>query len=171
MEFFVHIGDRRLRVERHGSEIRVDGEPVEAELQGGRAHPVRTLRAAARTHRLIATRNGKGRWRVDLDGERHESEVLDRGQEAIRAARMAAGGAGGLSPLTAPMPGLVLRIEVEVGDRVAEGDGLVIVEAMKMENELTAAAPARVSAVHVSEGTAVEKGQLLIEFEEPEDDG
>ena len=106
-----------------------------------------------------------------LPFERHESEVLDRGQEAIRAARMAAGGAGGLSPLTAPMPGLVLRIEVEVGDRVAEGDGLVIVEAMKMENELTAAAPARVSAVHVSEGTAVEKGQLLIEFEEPEDDG
>ena len=165
MEFFVHIGDERLRVERRNGELWVDGEPLTLELQGARQHPVRTLRADARAHRLVATRNGRGRWRVELDGERHEAEVLDRGQEAIRAARMAAKGSGGLAPLTAPMPGLMLRLEVEVGDEVAEGDGVAIVEAMKMENELTAQAPARVSAIHVTEGTAVEKGQLLVEFE------
>jgi biotin carboxyl carrier protein len=63
-----------------------------------------------------------------------------------------------------------VRIEVAEGDTVAAGQGVVIVEAMKMENELKAGAEARVSRVLVEEGQPVEKGQLLIDFE-PIDDG
>ncbi|MCE2397612.1 MAG: biotin/lipoyl-binding protein [Gemmatimonadetes bacterium] len=67
------------------------------------------------------------------------------------------------------MPGLVVRIEVKEGDEVEEGEALLIVEAMKMENELRATAAARVARVPVRPGQAVEKGQLLVEFEEAQE--
>ncbi len=63
------------------------------------------------------------------------------------------------------MPGMVVKVEVEPGDVVAPGQGVVIVEAMKMENELKASVPARVRTVHALPGTAVEKDAVLVEFE------
>jgi pyruvate carboxylase subunit B len=61
------------------------------------------------------------------------------------------------------MPGLVLRVEVEEGQSVAAGDGLVVLEAMKMENEIKAPVDGRVTAVHVNDGQAVDKGTILVE--------
>jgi pyruvate carboxylase subunit B len=63
------------------------------------------------------------------------------------------------------MPGLIVRVNVSVGDRVEAGQGLVVMEAMKMENELRAAAAGTVRTVRVRPGEAVEKGQVLVEFE------
>ena len=68
-------------------------------------------------------------------------------------------------PLSAPMPGLVVKVEVAEGDTVESGQGLVIVEAMKMENELTAETDSRVAGVRVAAGDTVEKGQVLVELE------
>lgn len=68
-------------------------------------------------------------------------------------------------PVKAPMPGLVLKVLVSAGQQINKGDGLVILEAMKMENVLKATAPATVKAVKVAERTAVEKGTILIELE------
>ena len=62
----------------------------------------------------------------------------------------------------APMPGLVLKLEVEPGDVVHEGTGLVVLEAMKMENEIFATGEAVVEEIHVEAGVAVSKGQLLV---------
>jgi pyruvate carboxylase subunit B len=59
---------------------------------------------------------------------------------------------------------MVLRVEVAEGDHVEAGQGVCIVEAMKMENELKAQAAGRVTRVHVREGWAVEKDQVLVEF-------
>jgi biotin carboxyl carrier protein len=75
------------------------------------------------------------------------------------------GVAAGPAPLIAPMPGLVVRVNVTEGDEVAAGQGLVVMEAMKMENELRAPAAGRVSRVHATAGTAVEKGTVLVELE------
>lgn len=68
-------------------------------------------------------------------------------------------------PVKAPMPGLILKILVSPGQQVAKGDGLVILEAMKMENILKATAPATVKSIKATERTAVEKGAILIEME------
>jgi pyruvate carboxylase subunit B len=69
------------------------------------------------------------------------------------------------------MPGLVVRIEVALGQRVEAGAGLVVVEAMKMENELRASHPGVVERVHVQVGQAVEKGTPLVTLEAPEASG
>ena len=62
------------------------------------------------------------------------------------------------------MPGLIVRVSVAAGDSVQAGQGLVVMEAMKMENELRAHGAGTVKAVHVEAGKAVEKGTVLVEF-------
>jgi pyruvate carboxylase subunit B len=68
--------------------------------------------------------------------------------------------------MRAPMPGLIVRVDVTAGDEVRTGEGVVIIEAMKMENELRADGGGIVSRVLVEAGQAVEKGAVLVEFEE-----
>jgi pyruvate carboxylase subunit B len=91
-------------------------------------------------------------------------EVVDERTRVIRELTRAAAGAAGPRPVKAPMPGLVVRVEVDEGDEVREGQGVVIVEAMKMENELRAEADGRVARVCVAAGDAVEKDQVLLEL-------
>ena len=70
-----------------------------------------------------------------------------------------------LKELKAPMPGLVLDIQVNEGDEVNEGDKLVVLEAMKMENNLKAESGGKVKSINCSKGQAVEKNEVLIIFE------
>ena len=63
------------------------------------------------------------------------------------------------------MPGLIVRVNVQVGDEVEAGQGVVVMEAMKMENELRATAAGRVKSIEVVPGAAVEKGTLLVVLE------
>lgn len=70
-----------------------------------------------------------------------------------------------VEPVKAPMPGMILKILVEPGQQINKGDGMLILEAMKMENVLKASGSATVKAIKVNERTAVEKGAVLIELE------
>jgi biotin carboxyl carrier protein len=71
----------------------------------------------------------------------------------------------GDQPVTAPMPGRVVRVLVAAGDEVAAGQGLVVVEAMKMENELRAPKTGKVKDVNFSAGTPVDAGKVLVVIE------
>lgn len=70
-----------------------------------------------------------------------------------------------VNAIKAPMPGLILEINVEVGQDVKENDPLLILEAMKMENSFLSPRDGKIKAIAVTIGNAVDKGQLLIEFE------
>ncbi len=67
--------------------------------------------------------------------------------------------------LMAPMPGMILEVKVKPGDKVAKGDPLVVIEAMKMENVIKAPGEAVVKSVDVAQGASVEKGDQMLEFE------
>jgi pyruvate carboxylase subunit B len=95
------------------------------------------------------------------------AEVVDERTRAIRALTGRSGAAAGPRPVRAPMPGLVVRVEVEAGQSVVAGQGVVIMEAMKMENELRAETGGVVARVHAVPGAAVEKGAVLVEFVPP----
>ena len=82
--------------------------------------------------------------------------------ESGRGALAAPSRAHGPARLTAPMPGRIVKVLRERGAEVAAGEGLVVIEAMKMENELSSPRPGRVQEVAVREGQAVEAGALLL---------
>ena len=98
-----------------------------------------------------------------MDGESYAIRVEEETRYIIRT-RGGKVGAGG-QVLKAPMPGKVVLVEVEVGQVVAAGDGLLVLEAMKMENEFRAAAPGTVVEIRVEAGQAVNLGDVLVVIE------
>lgn len=171
MKYQVTVAGRSVEVELSADGIRVDGEPVTAALEAVPDGPVRSLLLDGASHRLVARPEGKGVWDLQLSGVRLTAEVIDDRTRAIRAMTGASAAPKGPKRLKAPMPGLVLRVEVAAGDTVRAGQGLVIVEAMKMENELRAEVAGRVVKVHVAPGEAVAKDQVLLDLEPETQDG
>ena len=151
---------------REGS-VAYEGESnAPAELADIAGSPVRMVRIGSDVFRVVAEkREGRGRFSLWVDGHRFEAEALDERRRALRDLTGAAAGPTGPAPIVAPMPGLIVRINVVPGDTVEAGQGVVVMEAMKMENELRATAPGRVRSVDVAPGTAVEKGALLVSLE------
>jgi biotin carboxyl carrier protein len=102
--------------------------------------------------------------KLKINGNMHTVEVKDRYDLLLEKMGMNSAASGKLNSVKAPMPGLIVKINVAVGDTVKTGDALLVLEAMKMENMIKASGEATVSVVKVSKGNSVEKGQVLIEF-------
>lgn len=165
MRYFVTVGEKTFDIDVDGEQVRVDGEAVGVELLEVRGTPLRRLSLNGESHRVVAERGEtRGEWDLHVDGYRIAAEVVDERTRAIRAMTARSDAPKGPRPVKAPMPGMITRIDVNVGDQVRAGQGVLIIEAMKMENELKAEAAGTVSKISVSAGTAVEKGTVLIEF-------
>lgn len=155
-------------VELNGERHTVDlGDPdLHAHLADVPGTPVRLVTIGNQVHRVIVQKGeSKGKYILWIDGYRFDAEALDERTRTIRDLSAKSAAASGPAPLKAPMPGLIVRVNVKVGDQVQAGQGLVVMEAMKMENELKTTAAGVVKAVKVEPGTAVEKGALLVELE------
>jgi biotin carboxyl carrier protein len=166
MKYFVSVGDREIELSLDGDEVEVDGATLHASVADVAGTPVRMLTVGDEVHRIVV-RPGptRGRYVLWVDGYRHEVEALDERMRAIRELAGQSAQKSGPAPLVAPMPGMIVRVTVHPGDVVHAGQGLVVMEAMKMENELRASTTATVKAVHAQVGSAVEKGALLLELE------
>ena len=165
MLYHVSIGDRTYRVEIDGDGVRLDGQSVDAALTGAGEPGVRVLRLGNGHHRLVAQRGEGDAWQLRLRGRGVTAEVVDERTRVVREMTGAAASASKAATVRAPMPGLVIKVEVEEGQEVKRGQGVVIVEAMKMENELSAESDGRIARVLISDGDTVEKGQVLVELD------
>ncbi|MBX5494742.1 MAG: biotin/lipoyl-binding protein [Bryobacteraceae bacterium] len=149
-------GDWTFRADWAGEESRegtasvLEVEPgVYSVLANGRSFEVRIIQ---RDHH----------WLVDVDGREYPIEVLD---PRSRRGRKAGAVLDGRQNVTAPMPGKVVRVLVAQGDSVQAGQGLVVVEAMKMQNELRAPRDGVVVQLSAREGAAVAAGEVLVTIE------
>lgn len=167
MRYVVLVNGEEHEVTLSAEGVGYAGAAAHAHLEGARpGTPVRLLTLDGKVHSVLARRRaGKGQYTLWLDGYRYEVEALDERTRAIRALAVDREKAAGPAPLLAPMPGLVVRINVAVGDAVTPGQALVSIEAMKMENELRSKSAGTVKAILVGPGTAVEKGAVLVELE------
>ena len=166
MKYFVRIDGTDHEVALDAEGVHLDGEDIAAHVAPIEGTPVRMVTIGEHVHRVIVRPGAtRGEYTLWLDGWRFEVEALDERTRAIRELSGAGAGPAGPAPLKAPMPGLIVRIHVAVGDEVQAGQGLVVMEAMKMENELRAQTAGKVKNILVKPGTAVEKGTLLIELE------
>ncbi len=166
MKYIVSLGGERTELELDAGEVTAGGRSVPVSLADVAGTPVRLVRVGDRVHRVIVReRAGRGRYTLWLDGFNYEIEALDERTRTIHDLTAAASGPAGPAPLVAPMPGLIVRVNVAPGDEVSAGQGLVVMEAMKMENELRAAGAGRVRTVHAKPGEAVDKGAILVELD------
>ena len=166
MKYYVTVAGRQIEVDRDGDRLTIDGRAVDARIDRIADSDVHVVRVGDQTHRIEARRSsGRGRYDLSLDGFRLPVEALDERARAIRELSRSAERSAGPTRLTAPMPGLIVRVNVKEGDAVRAGQGLIVIEAMKMENELKAASGGVVRRVGVTAGSAVEKGALLLELE------
>ena len=105
------------------------------------------------------------KYTVKINSNTHEVDIANELDLLIEEMGLSLGNAQMVNDIKAPMPGLILEVNVKEGDEVKEGDYLLVLEAMKMENALTAPRDAVIKSISVEKGQTVEKNQLLIEME------
>jgi biotin carboxyl carrier protein len=112
----------------------------------------------------IAASGASGRFEAFTEARLHQVQVTSE-RERFRKQLKTASSGPVRTEIRAPMPALVVKVEVKEGDSVHEGQGLVVLEAMKMENEIRSHADGKVKGIRVKAGEAVEKDALLILLE------
>lgn len=165
MKYVVDLNGERTEVDVTGETVTVDGHGSLAGVEEIQGTPVRIVTIGSEVHRVIVRRGPtRGTYTLWVDGFRFNGEALDERARTIRDITAVSAKASGPAPVVAPMPGLIVRVSAKVGDLVQAGQGVVVMEAMKMENELRASAGGTVKAINVEPGKAVEKGTVLVEF-------
>jgi biotin carboxyl carrier protein len=171
--WFVRIGERE-----HQVTVTLDPSDPQAEARvevDGVAHHV--VPAPGRTALVVEDRTGQQHdivvddpakpRQATLRGVPVDVEAQSAAQRALARSRNKSVSGAGAGKIKAPMPGRIVRVHASVGAVVQAGAPLVIVEAMKMENELSAPMAGVVVSISVSEGQAVDAGALLIELAPP----
>ncbi|HEV8662611.1 MAG TPA: biotin/lipoyl-containing protein [Candidatus Methylomirabilis sp.] len=157
--------DYAVEVAREGSRYRVtlDGAPTEVDLRpmGRRLY---SLLLGADSYEVDVLAEGS-RVALIVSGEAYQVEVVDERERRLRQASSRAEGRAGRQEVSAPMPGKVVAVLVQVGHEVAVGQGLVVIEAMKMENELKATGAGRVAEIRAVAGKTVNGGEVLLVLE------
>ena len=140
-------------------EIRLDDQPVDADLTLLHGAGLYSLLVDGHSREMVLDREGD-RVFVSLDGERIEVRVQDDVARALAAFHGPT--TAGPSEVVAPMPGVVVDVPVKVGDAIEAGQPVIIVEAMKMQNELAAEADGVVTEIRVAPGDTVDGGTVLV---------
>ncbi len=165
MKYFVDIEGRSYEIEIGPEGVKLGGRPVAVDVQPSDSSRLWHLVLDGRRHTLRAHREGRGVWEIVIDGRRHRVTALDERWKAIREVTGTAPSDHGPIEVKAPIPGLVVAVQVGADEHVVNGQGLVIIEAMKMENEMKATCSGRVADVMVTPGQAVNKGDTLLVIE------
>ena len=164
MRYHVSLRDRTYAVDLNGATVSVDGERLEAHWAQIPGTPLIHLILGKESWTVVCQPldDAGRRWAMGAVGERVELDVQDDRSKQIEALTGQSRRPRASGVIKAPMPGLVVRVEVTIGQAVETGTGLVVVEAMKMENELRAPQRGVVQQIHVSAGERVEKGTPLV---------
>lgn len=167
MKYSVTVNGSEIELSLDGDQVRLGAGTAHARLvDPGSGINERMLIIGSEIHRVqLRPGANRGQYVLWIDGVRFDVEALDERMRAIRSLAAATAKPTGPAPLIAPMPGMIVRVNVAQGDTVEPGEGLVVMEAMKMENELRATSSGTVKRVLVNPGTAVEKGVVLLELE------
>lgn len=124
------------------------------------------LKDGQATRAEVVQRNfEKKQFSIKINGNSYEIKLADEYDQLVKKLGLTTVVAYKVKDVKAPMPGLVVGVNVEIGQAVTRGDALLILEAMKMENVLKSPGDGVVKSINVSKGMAVDKGAVLIEME------
>ncbi|MGQ0602349.1 MAG: acetyl-CoA carboxylase biotin carboxyl carrier protein subunit [Anaerolineales bacterium] len=164
MKYITTIHDKAYTIEINDDHsVIVDGVVHPVDFASINQQPVFTLLIDGQSHEAYIQEDEDGRWQVLLRGSLYSVEVEDEREKRLRAAGGAHNGAArGEFNLKAPMPGLVVVVPVTEGQTVKKGDNLIILESMKMQNELKSPRDGAVTRVKVKPGDSVEQNQVMV---------
>jgi biotin carboxyl carrier protein len=152
-EFEVEVVD-----ERH---IRIGERLLETDFQSVSGQPVFSLILDGKSYEGFVYQNEEN-WDVLLRGRQYQVKVEDERERRLKTSTGGGGASGGEFHLKAPMPGLVISTLVDEGQEVKKGQVLLILESMKMQNELKSPRDGVVGRIRVNAGESVEQKQTLL---------
>lgn len=172
--YIATVNNRSFEIHvQNGSEIKVDGRIVHAELTrlrddsfslilDGKVYSIGSNRNANDVHENGG--NESKTFCLTVNNHEYTTTLDDEHSLLLKSLFRESAVTSTVSVIRAPMPGLIVKVEVEEGQHIQKGQGVIILEAMKMENEIKALSGGTVKTIHVQPRKAVEKGEALISF-------
>lgn len=162
MKYYAKVDDQEFIIEvGHENQIIVNDESYEIDFQQMPDSGVTSLIIG--NHSLEAVVEEKdGTWQVLIRGDLYDVAVEDERSRRLASARGDLAATDGEVAVRSPMPGIVIAVSVSEGQHINKGDKVIILESMKMENELRAPRDGIISHVRVEAGANVEKNQVLL---------
>ena len=167
MKYLTIINDQHFEIEIDSDgNILLNGEPRSVDFLplGSSLYSIITDNQSLQ----VVIEEEQGKYQVLMAGHLYEGQVLD--ERALLMAQRKGSLSSGGGELHSPMPGLIVAVEVQEGQKVSMGATVVILESMKMQNELKAPADGIVKSIHVKTGQIVDKNALLLQIEPPHDE-
>jgi biotin carboxyl carrier protein len=162
MRYITTVGEREYSIEIvNRNKILVDGVPYDVDFSSISGQPVYSLLLDGKSYEGYMYPD-EDDWEVLLQGSMYAVNVEDERERRLRQALGEGPSASGEYPLKAPMPGLVVSVPVSEGQEILKGDVLIILESMKMQNELKSPRDGKISRMRVKEGDSVERKQTLL---------
>ena len=167
-KFYVQTDDELVEVEfeEQGQHllIRAGGEELIVDLRKVSEPSLFSLIIDNQSHEVFVERCGD-EYDVLVEGELHRLKVQDEWARRLASIQRRTKHVEGALEIKAPMPGIVLRVEVAVGDTVERGQGIIVLGAMKMENQIKSPRKGIVKSVEVEPGQTVEQGKTIAVIE------
>ena len=164
MKYYTRVDNTEYEVEINGESIVLNGEPVNVDLMRSGAAELYSVLFGGRSYEMLVNAD-RFNYTINVRGVQFQVQVEDeRARRMNRARRLPTLPEGELA-ITAPIPGLVVRVLVAEGDSIEEGQPVVLLEAMKMENELRAMRGGIVKSVLAAAGQRVDQNAPLIILE------
>lgn len=165
MKYNAEINGEQYRIElSRDQQVEINGEPHRINFESVGEQLTYSLLVDGRSFEVNLFQEN-GTWEVIMRGRRYSVRVEDERERLLREASGGTSVQEGKICLDAPMPGLVIDIPVAEGDQVDEGEVLLILESMKMQNELTAPREGTITGIRVQVNQNVERGQTLLVLE------
>ncbi len=161
--YTVKVNNKEFHIESDDKQQSIDGKQFDAdvlEFKKGKFHIIRDNRSFEAE--IIRVNKEDKTVIIKVNNTIYPVSVKDKYDELLQEIGIDAAGGKKVNDIKAPMPGMVLKVMVESGQKIQKGDAIVILEAMKMENILKAPADGVIKKIHILKGDKVEKNQVLI---------
>ncbi len=164
-DFVVTLNDKKKTVSfSNNSHLSLDNQKYECDLILLNAHTY-LLKINERFFEVSVDKTGNGKYSLLIDGHQYETVIRSALQEKVSELLRQKSTAHKKTEVKAPMPGMILKIKKSLNDKIVKGETILILEAMKMENDLRSPCSGVLSEIPVKEGSAVEKGAVLFTIE------
>jgi biotin carboxyl carrier protein len=164
VKYFARVGSTEYEVIIDQDQVIVNGEPVTVDLKQSGVPELYSVLFGGRSHDMLV-QTERSNYAVTFRGEHFLVQVEDERTRRLNMGRKAPAVPHGELSIRAPIPGLVVKVLIEIDSQIEEGQPLVILEAMKMENEIRSPRSGVVKSVTVAAGQRVEQNVVLIVLE------